>query len=300
MLLLVDEVCRNGDNMKKKYKQLLITILFTTIVCGTLFYMYDLFTFHTYSRRVYYDVLASVDNEVITLTNYEIFQDEVTGSYGNGTLYLKDITKLKEALPESTIGDTLNVNVNLTFMSEDNTKIEMVKNYNIVLEEGGTFVLNTEEAKNKELYYASIKKAEIQIQSNNQEVIYELKTTPMQPLQGKTKEYRLESASIHNNVLRLGKLMAEYDLTKKYDNISLEYRYMINPKGDSTDIDNYVVFDKVSGTIDEYLHTKEFGTFQYRGEEKLTDKKISVVVILSKGEKEYVFSIDMEKEDVGV
>ncbi|MFV0395777.1 MAG: hypothetical protein ACK5LC_15550 [Coprobacillaceae bacterium] len=282
---------------KDKYKQLVITIIFTTIVLGTLYYMYDLFSFHTYNQRVYYDAVANADTEIFTLENYEIYQDEKVTNYGNAILQIKDSNKLIEKLPNTNMNDTLNVIITIKFNTNNSSKeVEVVKEYAITLEENGIFVLPEEEIVNKKLKFATITTAEIKIVNNDSQITYPLDITSMTPLKSASKEYRIETASISNNTLRLGKLVAGYDMADSYDTISMEYRYMKDNNGDVNDIDNYVVFKKVSGTIEEYVNTKYHGTYVYDGEDAFEDKKISVVVILSKGEEEYIFSMNMEKD----
>lgn len=286
--------------MKKiKNKQLYITIIFTLIVCVTLWYMYDLFSFHTYNQRVYYDAIGSIENEVLAIDNYQIFQDEKSASYGSGTLVIKDSQKIIEVLPNAFVGETLDVIVHVTFLDQNNKEKEVIKNYNIFLEENEIFFLEEDHNQDFTLTFATLMKADVKLQHGKNSVTYPLVVTTMKAMKSATKEYRIEATSISHTVLRLGKLVASYDISKIYDTISLEYRYMKDKDGDIEDIDNYVVFKKLTATTKEYLQTNTYGVYIEDTDSSLEDKKVSVVVILSNAKSEYIFSMNMEIDAMG-
>jgi hypothetical protein len=315
--------------MKKKntqHKHLYISIIFTCIVAITVVYMYDLFAFHTYNQRVYYDAVASINTDTIVLDNYVIFEDEGSKFIGNGELEIKDANKLLEALPGTNMGDTLDITMILTFDTLELQDEIVIKRYNIDLVEGVKFTLEPEVVDGIDLRFAKILDANIKIESNEQWISQSLEidsmkqwtTHPleadplkpwighpldidlMKPLKSANRDFRMEAASISNNILRFGKLVSSYDLTKHYDTISIEYRYMNNPEGDIDDIDNYTVFKTISTTAEEYVTIANHGLYIHDGDEVLEDKPISVVIILGKNNKEFIFSMDMEVNMTGV
>lgn len=307
---------RDGEIMKMKntqHKHLYISIIFTCIVAITVVYMYDLFAFHTYNQRVYYDAVASINTDTIVLDNYVIFEDEGSKFIGNGELEIKDANKLLEELPGTNMGDTLDITMILTFDTLELQDEIVIKRYHIDLVEGVKFTLEPEVVDGIDLRFAKILDANIKIESNEQWITqsleidsmkpwigHPLKIDLMKPLKSANRDFRMEAASISNNILRFGKLVSSYDLTKRYDTISIEYRYMNNPEGDIDDIDNYTVFQKISTTAEEYVTIANHGLYIHDGDEVLEDKPISVVIILSKNNNEFIFSMDMEVNMTGV
>ena len=296
-----------------QHKHLYISIIFTCIVAITVVYMYDLFAFHTYNQRVYYDAVASINTDTIVLDNYVIFEDEGSKFIGNGELEIKDANKLLEELPGTNMGDTLDITMILTFDTLELQDEIVIKRYHIDLVEGVKFTLEPEVVDGIDLRFAKILDANIKIESNEQWITqsleidsmkpwigHPLKIDLMKPLKSANRDFRMEAASISNNILRFGKLVSSYDLTKRYDTISIEYRYMNNPEGDIDDIDNYTVFQKISTTAEEYVTIANHGLYIHDGDEVLEDKPISVVIILSKNNNEFIFSMDMEVNMTGV
>lgn len=277
-----------------KHKQLYISIIFTCIVAITLVYMYNLFAFHTYNQRVYYDAIAKIETDTLILDNYEIFEDETSKVLGNGVLQIKNANKLLESLPGTNIGDTLDITIVLTFDTLALQDEILIKNYHIDLLEGVEFTLQSEVEDDIDLQFASIVNANIKIGNHEQWISHVLELNLMRPLKSATRDYRIETASISNNSLRLGKLISSNDITKYYDTISMEYRYMNNPEGDIYNIDNFTVFKKISTTTEEYVVIDNHGLYIHDGDEVLADKPISVVIILTKNNNEFVFSMDME------
>ena len=311
-----------------QHKQLYITIIFTCIVALTLVNLYDLYAFHTYSQRVYYDAIARMETDIIMLDNYIIFQDESSKVIGDGKFEIKNANKLLEMLPGTNIGDTLDISIVLTFDTLELMDEIVIKKYRIELVEGVTFTLPKGVVEDIDLRFAKIMDANIKIEHNEQSLDYSLEidslkpwiahpsevdaTKPwithaldidfMKPLKSATRDFRMETASISNNILRLGKLKSSNDITKHYDTISIEYRYMNNPEGDVNDYTNYTVFKKISMTTDEYVAIDNHGIYIHdsEGDEVLENKPISVVVILTKNANDFIFSMNMEFDTTGV
>ena len=137
--------------------------------------------------------------------------------------------------------------------------------------------------------------------NNNGKTINELnlKILPVEQLEGANKEYRIENASISNQMMRLGSLKTtDEQIIKKYPNISLEYRYLKDEKLNKDNDDNYIVFKKISGKSKELVNSNDYGLF-YLNEGNFKNKNLSVVIIFSNNDDKYVFSIDLTIQQVG-
>src|SRR5699024_1127393 len=109
----------------------------------------------------------------------------------------------------------------------------------------------------------TIKTATLTVETNNQELTkLKLDITPLDRLEGSNSEYRIENAAISKSMIRLGSLKTSNDnVFKDYSDVSLEYRYLKDKKGDPKDNDNYVVFHKISGTTKELINNDDYGTY---------------------------------------
>lgn len=276
--------------MEKKYKeQLIISVLFASIVIASLFFMYPIFSFHTYDEVVYYDYLLTVDDKQVVLENFEIYKNESISSLGGGTLYIEDETLWHGE-------NELKVKIQ-GFDKERRT----VENQYVITKDNKEYslVYATKEftKKDKENKITNIVDAKITIQTMADVEVYssKLAVTPMHLLIGSNKEYRIENAYISDYVMRVGKLSVNSEIEKKYPSISLEYRYVKDKKKDE-----YVVFKKIIGQTKEYLKSNTSDMFyQDKKDGSLIDKDLSVVVILSNDKDEYVFSIDLQVNKVG-
>lgn len=276
--------------MEKKYKeQLIISVLFASIVIASLFFMYPIFSFHTYDEVVYYDYLLTVDDKQVVLENFEIYKNESISSLGGGTLYIEDETLWHGE-------NELKVKIQ-GFDKERRT----VENQYVITKDNKEYslVYATKEftKKDKENKITNIVDAKITIQTMADVEVYssKLAVTPMHLLIGSNKEYRIENAYISDYVMHVGKLSVNSEIEKKYPSISLEYRYVKDKKKDE-----YVVFKKIIGQTKEYLKSNTSDMFyQDKKDGSLIDKDLSVVVILSNDKDEYVFSIDLQVNKVG-
>ena len=245
--------------MSKKNKQnLLMTVIFTLIVSITLFYMYDNFIFQTYGDVVYYDYMLSGENDDLKVENIEAYRNEKTFSIGDGKVIFKNNDLIEQ-------GAIANVEVVLKNGKE---KYEYEVNLNNYSSDNLSYVIE-KEVKDNKIKLSDVEKANLTVKVND-EVVSELdlEITPVEQLEGSNKEYRIENASISNKMMRLGSLKTnDEDIIKKYPKVSLEYRYLKDPKKDKD------------------------GNFK--------NKELSVVIIFSSDDDKFAFSIDLITRQVG-
>ena len=276
--------------MSKKNKQnLLMTVIFTLIVSITLFYMYDNFIFQTYGDVVYYDYMLSGENDDLKVENIEEYRNEKTFSIGDGKVIFKNNDLIEQ-------GAIANVEVVLKNGKE---KYEYEVNLNNYSSDNLSYVIEKEVEDNK-IKLSDVEKANLTVKVND-EVVSELdlEITPVEQLEGSNKEYRIENASISNKMMRLGSLKTnDEDIIKKYPKVSLEYRYLKDPKKDKDDNDNYVVFKKISGNSKDLINSNDYGSY-YLEEGNFKNKELSVVIIFSSDDDKFAFSIDLITRQVG-
>lgn len=276
--------------MSKKNKQnLLMTVIFTLIVSITLFYMYDNFIFQTYGEVVYYDYMLNGENDDLKVENIEAYRNEKTFSIGDGKVIFKNNDLIEQ-------GAIANVKV---VLKNDKEKYEYEVNLNNYSSDNLSYVIE-KEVKDNKIKLSDVEKANLTVKVND-EVVSELdlEITPVEQLEGSNKEYRIENASISNKMMRLGSLKtSDEDIIKKYPKVSLEYRYLKDPKKDKDDNDNYVVFKKISGNSKDLINANDYGSY-YLEEENFKNKELSVVIIFSNDNDKFAFSIDLITRQVG-
>ena len=274
--------------MSKKNKQnLLMTVIFTLIVSITLFYMYDNFIFQTYGEVVYYDYMLNGENDDLKVENIEAYRNEKTFSIGDGKVIFKNNDLIEQ-------GAIANVKV---VLKNDKEKYEYEVNLNNYSSDNLSYVIE-KEVKDNKIKLSDVEKANLTVKVND-EVVSELdlEITPVEQLEGSNKEYRIENASISNKMMRLGSLKTnDEDIIKKYPKVSLEYRYLIDPKKDKDD--NDVVFKKISGNSKDLINANDYGSY-YLEEENFKNKELSVVIIFSNDNDKFAFSIDLITRQVG-
>ncbi len=228
--------------------------------------MHNNYIFQTYGDVVYYDYILNGENDDIKVENVEVYHRKDSFSIGSGSIVVKN-------------SDLINMETNF--------------NVNIILE-------NKISRKSNKSDLEDDTKAKLII-NNNGKTINELnlKILPVEQLEGANKEYRIENASISNQMMRLGSLKTtDEQIIKKYPNISLEYRYLKDEKLNKDNDDNYIVFKKISGKSKELVNSNDYGLF-YLNEGNFKNKNLSVVIIFSNNDDKYVFSIDLTIQQVG-
>lgn len=277
--------------MERKYKQnLLVSIIFALIVSITLFYMHNNYIFQTYGDVVYYDYILNGENDDIKVENVEVYHRKDSFSIGDGSIVVKN---------SDLINMETNFNVNIILENKDQKKEYQVELENYP-EDNLKYRIQKISRKSNKSDLEDATKAKLII-NNNGKTINELnlKILPVEQLEGANKEYRIENASISNQMMRLGSLKTtDEEIIKKYPNISLEYRYLKDEKLDKNNDDNYIVFKKISGKSKELVNSNDYGVF-YLNEGNFKNKNLSVVIIFSNNDDKYVFSIDLTIQQVG-
>lgn len=277
--------------MERKYKQnLLVSIVFALIVSITLFYMHNNYIFQTYGDVVYYDYILNGENDDIKVENVEVYHRKDSFSIGDGSIVVKN---------SDLINMETNFNVNIILENKDQKKEYQVELENYP-EDNLKYRIQKISRKSNKSDLEDATKAKLII-NNNGKTINELnlKILPVEQLEGANKEYRIENASISNQMMRLGSLKTtDEQIIKKYPNISLEYRYLKDEKLNKDNDDNYIVFKKISGKSKELVNSNDYGVF-YLNEGNFKNKNLSVVIIFSNNDDKYVFSIDLTIQQVG-
>lgn len=279
--------------MKKKYMQhLIVSIVFAIIVSTTLFFMYDSFKFQTFGEIVYYDYILSGSNDFVIIENVEVYCDQDNFYLNDGRILFTDSSILSQQSPTIKLelsSDEKKFNHEFTLDNYDQNNL--------------IYSFNNYSSKTDGINLDTIKTATLTVEANNQELTkLKLDITPLDRLEGSNSEYRIENAAISKSMIRLGSLKTSNDnVFKDYSDVSLEYRYLKDKKGDPKDNDNYVVFHKISGTTKELINNDDYGTYNLEDDDiDLKNEKLSVVVILSNGDdNQYAFAIDLNVQEAG-
>lgn len=277
--------------MDKKNKQnLFVTVIFTLIVSITLFYMYDNFKFQTYGNVVYYDYILNGENDNLKVENIEAYYNQDSFILGDGEISFKS-TNIVEADSKPIVKVILK-----NGKQEFEYETELI-NYT---RDNLTHSIEKIKKNNKKINLNDIEIAQLQVTINDKVVDkLNLEITPVEQLEGSNKEYRIENASISKKMMRLGNLkIADKEIVEKYPNISLEYRYLKDPKKSRADNDNYIVFKKITGESKKLVNTTDYGTY-YLDKGNFKNKELSVVIIFSNNSDKFVFAIDLTPRQVG-
>lgn len=278
--------------MEKKYKQQLsMAALFLLFIVISLFSMYPLYSFHTYDDVVYYDYLLDEDTKNMKVENFEIFKDEKVASIGGGTLTIVNKELFSDGMPltikiiaSDDKKQTITAEYAITYTNAQDSYPLEVKKKNFTKEDIESKITN-------------ITKATITFTDQAGNSMYEdvLRVHSLSKALGASKAYRIENAYVDPYFMRLGKLAVNAKIEKQYPTISLEYRYLKNDAKEE-----YVVFKKITKETSSYLKEQDVPVYYHNKKEgSLLDKELSVVVILSNEQKEYVFSIDLDVNKVG-
>lgn len=277
--------------MNKKNKQnLFITIIFTLIVSMTLFYMYDNFAFQTYSEVVYYDYLLSGENDDVKVENIEAYHNEDNFSLGDGRIIFKNNGMIETSI----------VPVVKLILKGNKQKFEYEVELSDYSKDKLDYSIDKIIKDNKKIKLDNIETAQLLININDKNINkLNLEITPIEQLEGSNKEYRIENASISKKMIRLGNLKTTNEnIIKEYPMISLEYRYLKDPKKEKENNDNYVVFKKISGLSKDLVNSNNYGTY-YLDTGNFKNKDLSVVIIFSNENDKFAFSIDLITRQVG-
>lgn len=278
--------------MDKKHKQhLTITIIFALLVSATLFYMYDDFAFQTYGEVVHYDYILTGENEQVGVENVEVYYNNQNLYLGGGRILFKDASLSEGNIP--TIKVSL---VNNDQQLDYDYTIDSYTSDNLI------YPFQEMSKKSKKIKLDDVKQATLSVEVGGSVVSeVRLDVRPLLQLEGTTKEYRIENASVSDSMIRLGSLKASnQDIVKEYPNVSLEYRYLKDEKGSKEDNDNYVVFKKITGESKDLVNSDDYGTYNLEDETvSFIDKDLSVVVIFSNDKDKFAFAIDLVIHEVG-
>lgn len=249
------------------------------MVSITIYFLYDVFRFHTYGEVVHYDNLLTLDNEQISLENFEVYKDENEVKVGGGTLTFKN----SDIIPEGTV---IKVLVEVSNTNKNNQII-----YEIVYLKGqSSYQLEYQDIKIKDSLN-NIENAKIVINYGEQEIKDNLNILDLNRVNGSNKIYRIDNAYLGSSFMRLGYISTnDITIIDKYPSINLEYRYLEEVDGK----EEYVVFKKIEAKTKEYFNNPQNYIYYHNKEDSsLLDKQLSVVIILENDQDNYIFSIDL-------
>ena len=275
--------------MDKKHKQNLIITLVCTIVVGvSLFFFYDNFKFHTYSDVTYYDYLLRYSSDDLTIDNYEVNKNKSNSNIGGGTLTI---------LNNTIFTNDSDLVFEVTLENDDKDKVIYSQDIHYLVDTTKYDLATIDE----ENVIDNVSKASFAIYLNTQEVYSDdLKLVSVDPIYASNKDYRIDGACISSYYMRLGYLTTtNKSIIVDYPNVSLEYRYLKDKKGDEDDDNNYVVFKKITGKSKDIVNVASSGAYvQEKEDGSLKKKDLSVVVIFSKdnSDKTYAFKMEFSKE----
>lgn len=272
-------------NQKSKMNLLISTICTCLVVCS-LYFMYDIFAFHTYGDVRTFDDILSLNDDKYQLDGVEIYKDRNNIKISEGTLTIDS-----SSFQQSTYQIVLSL-----VDHQNKASYRIVQDFDY--QNNQDKIQLSEQTLEFELN--DLTKASIQIKSN-QDIIYQhdLTITPVKPLYSANKEYRLASSTVAPYYMKLGYLTTtNQNIIKQYPYVSLEYRYLKTHKKNKNNDNNYVVFKKVSGLSKNLVNHKNNDIYRQDSKDaRLDHKDLSVVVIFSKDNgKSFVFKMDLSLE----
>ncbi len=272
---------------KKSRMNLIVSLICTCLVVCSLYFMYDVFSFHTYGDVQSFDYVLSLNNDQIKLNGLEVFNDNKILKMSDYSLSLENLM-LKEQQ---------NYQVIISLNDIKNKASHQIINQ-FTYSNGQSKIRFQQQSLQFDI--TDLSKAYIQIKCD-QEMVYQhaLNLIPTKKLLGSNKEYRLVQSCVAPYDMKLGYLTTtNKDIIKQYPYVSLEYRYLKNKKKSKDNDNNYIVFKKISGLSKDIINNKKY---QYYHQDKelgrLDQKDLSVVVIFSKDNgKTFVFKMDLSLE----
>lgn len=245
--------------LKFKLNHLITTIIFALVVVVSLYFQYDLFVFHTFDQSMYYSYSTFDDSKLIDVNDLHIVHNHQSIELfsSNMVIHEANIQELEFVF------ELDNKKV------EESIKIDQINQHKII----------------KVKSFHQIDHLTINLKNNEIIESVEIKLTPNQLLDGTTRDYRFSNIYLSQDFLQLGKLYFDEEIKSKYDEIALEYRYLKD--------DEYIVFNKISMPINEYINS-QMSYHLIEENPEISKQPLSVVVILSgKNIDEYVFAIDL-------
>lgn len=264
--------------MKKIDKtQFSMALLLLMILAIPLVSQFNNFVFHTYETRVYKKVVYSAIDEDMAIDYYSLTGNDEGYQFGSGVIKFKETDFFKE-------NDSVSVVVQvdgkeyvhtLNQVSEREYQMDFIEDPNMNV--ANELVL------------------EVKNETQNKSRSLRLNGAIPYVLNGQNKDFSIKEMYVYKNRLQLGSINCANveKWAKDYDKMRVEYRYK---SIDENAIHPYVVFHKMTGTLDEILNQYLATPIDIKVIEEgyLQDKEISAVIILQ-GEEELAFSIDLNR-----
>lgn len=261
--------------MYSKHKDLIFSLASLCIVIVTLFFVEDLFVFHSYNKIDYNENILEVETDSFSIKNFKVLS-----KHDSHILSVHSITLHNDIIENYE-------NIDVLFNVNNNEELR----YNIDLIDG-VYEYQFDELEHEvdlldnfviTCTLFDIDSNEISSKTLDNMELYKIHST--------AKDYNLSGASVNKNYMNLGKLLFLHE-NDKYSDITIEYRYI------DEEIDDYKVFYKVDTTIEEYINSDEIYFYNNNTIDNLLEQEFSIVIMLT-GENidRNVFSIDLEIED---
>lgn len=262
--------------MKKINKtHLVLTLVLLVVLLIPLVNQFDNFMFHTYETKVFQKNMYYGIHDDVSMDYYSFIENENGYQFGKGKLTINNEEFLHD-------GDELEVTSRIGHQTF-NHQLEKIGNvYHL------DYIMTQEidKAKNIELIIFN--------KTTQNTINLPLSPTNLNVYSGQNKDFTVKELYTYKDRMQLGSInCANLDKwMKDYQKVRIEYRYK---KPDALTDDQYVVFHKQTGTLEEMFnhHSTEFIDVKIAGNYLLEDLELSMVIVLE-GESHLAFSIDLD------
>lgn len=264
--------------MKKINKtHLSVAVLLLVVLLFPLMTQYKNFIFHTYETKVFQKSIYYGLHDLASVDYYSLVENEKGYQLGKAKVIIKDENFIHE-------GDE----IEMISLIDDHS-------FEHVLEKEDLYHYNLDLITDKNLGSVSQLTLEIKNKTTGQTLSIPLNPSELNIYTGQNKDFTVKELYVYKNRIQLGSInCANIDQWKKeYDNVRIEYRYK---KPESTNNDQYVVFYKQTGTIDEIFNHYSADRIDVKMPEDilLQNLDLSIVIVLE-GENDLAFSINLSQ-----
>lgn len=264
--------------MKKVNKtHLSVAIILLVVLLFPLVTQYNNFLFHTYETKVYQKSVFYGIHDQVSVDYYSLVETEKGFQLGKAKIFMKDETFIHE-------GDEIEI-------------ISLIDDHRLphTVEKEDLYHYNLDLITDKNLDSADQLTLEIHNKTTHETLTVPLNKAELNIYSGQNKDFTVKELYVYKNRIQLGSVnCANIDRwEKQYHQVRVEYRYK---KPESTTNDQYIVFYKKEGTLDEIFNHYSTDRIDVKMPEEilLQDLDLSLVIILE-GEDDLAFSINLSK-----
>ena len=264
--------------MKKINKtHLSVAVLLLAVLLFPLITQYKNFVFHTYETKVYQKSVYYGRDDSASVDYYSLVENEKGYQLGKAKVVIKDENFIHE-------GDE----IEMTSLVDDHS-------FDHVLEKEDLYHYDLDLITGK--FLASVRQLTLEIKNKTtgQTLSIPLNPSELNVYTGQNKDFTVKELYVYKNRIQLGSINCAHieKWKKEYENVRIEYRYK---KPESTNNDQYVVFYKQMGTLDEMFNHYSTDRIDVKMPEDilLQNLDLSIVIVLE-GENDLAFSINLSK-----